>query len=259
MRRILFNIKLWPLSQQRILIIYFYLFRQCIFLQKIYAPVFGTNGPLWSLTNEFWYYILFPFIMIVMGRVNASFKRRLIIGLLLLFIVYFIAQSLLVGFVIWLLGVIVHVAYYKQQSTYSLWFVVVSFGLFMVSLVDSKMSIIHTTLNIPSDLFVGILFSLFLISINNKSVSSRYRKYIAGFSKWLSEISYTLYLFHFPIVMLIYAIFYSKRQLTLNSYGVIQYFLWMITIFSVSYALWWVFERNTSKVRQFFKARIIKN
>jgi len=27
------------------------------FLQTIEVPVFGSNGPLWSLANEFWYYV----------------------------------------------------------------------------------------------------------------------------------------------------------------------------------------------------------
>lgn len=29
-----------------------------LFLQTIAVPVFGSNGPLWSLANEFWYYLL---------------------------------------------------------------------------------------------------------------------------------------------------------------------------------------------------------
>jgi hypothetical protein len=28
------------------------------FLQTICVPIFGTNGPMWSLANEFWYYII---------------------------------------------------------------------------------------------------------------------------------------------------------------------------------------------------------
>lgn len=31
-----------------------------MFLQTRFTPVFGSNGPLWSLFNEFWYYVLFP-------------------------------------------------------------------------------------------------------------------------------------------------------------------------------------------------------
>lgn len=32
------------------------------FLQTVEVPVFGSNGPLWSLANEFWYYVLFPLL-----------------------------------------------------------------------------------------------------------------------------------------------------------------------------------------------------
>jgi len=31
-----------------------------LFLQTILCETFGSNGPLWSLANEFWYYALFP-------------------------------------------------------------------------------------------------------------------------------------------------------------------------------------------------------
>ena len=30
------------------------------FLQTIVGPTFGSNGPLWSLAYEWWYYVLFP-------------------------------------------------------------------------------------------------------------------------------------------------------------------------------------------------------
>lgn len=33
-----------------------------LFLQNIEVPILGTNGPLWSLANEFWYYMFFPLL-----------------------------------------------------------------------------------------------------------------------------------------------------------------------------------------------------
>ena len=30
------------------------------FLQEVAVPTFGSNGSLWSLTNEWWYYVMFP-------------------------------------------------------------------------------------------------------------------------------------------------------------------------------------------------------
>ena len=33
------------------------------FLQTIVGPTFGSNGPLWSLAYEWWYYVLFPLVL----------------------------------------------------------------------------------------------------------------------------------------------------------------------------------------------------
>ena len=34
------------------------------FLQTVTTSVYGSNGPLWSLANEFWYYVLFPLFIL---------------------------------------------------------------------------------------------------------------------------------------------------------------------------------------------------
>lgn len=35
-----------------------------LFLQGISTVTFGSNGPLWSLSYEFWYYVLFPLLVL---------------------------------------------------------------------------------------------------------------------------------------------------------------------------------------------------
>jgi peptidoglycan/LPS O-acetylase OafA/YrhL len=40
-----------------------------LFLQTIVAPTFGSNSPLWSLANEFWYYAFCPLVaLLARGR-----------------------------------------------------------------------------------------------------------------------------------------------------------------------------------------------
>jgi peptidoglycan/LPS O-acetylase OafA/YrhL len=46
-----------------------------VFLQTRFVPVFGSNGPLWSLFNEFWYYALFPCIVLFLIRAATSRLR----------------------------------------------------------------------------------------------------------------------------------------------------------------------------------------
>ncbi|MCE9589468.1 MAG: acyltransferase [Planctomycetes bacterium] len=38
------------------------------FLMKIYVPAFGTDGPLWSLMYEWWFYMIFPLFWLLSRR-----------------------------------------------------------------------------------------------------------------------------------------------------------------------------------------------
>jgi len=40
-------------------------FGSLLFLQTILTEPFAHNGPLWSLANEFWYYMLFPLLTFI--------------------------------------------------------------------------------------------------------------------------------------------------------------------------------------------------
>lgn len=75
------------------------------FLQTILCETFGSNGPLWSLSNEFWYYVLFP---LALGAGIAWASRRFFIATaftcLALFITVFLGRGIMVGFLIWLAG-----------------------------------------------------------------------------------------------------------------------------------------------------------
>ena len=42
------------------------------FLQGIYTKPYGSDGPLWSLSYEFWFYILFPLIALLAKRAPAG-------------------------------------------------------------------------------------------------------------------------------------------------------------------------------------------
>lgn len=47
------------------------------FLQGIYVPTFGSNGPQWSLANEFWYYRVFPLLACALWPRLPVARRRL--------------------------------------------------------------------------------------------------------------------------------------------------------------------------------------
>ena len=82
-------------------------FGNIFFLQGIHVPTFGANGALWSLTYEFWYYLLFPLVMLV--AFAKSPLARALAGLAALGIVVFVGSTISLYFLIWLLGVAVYV------------------------------------------------------------------------------------------------------------------------------------------------------
>jgi len=45
------------------------------FLMTVVVPVFGSNGPLWSLANEFWYYLLFPIGLLALSGASRTVSR----------------------------------------------------------------------------------------------------------------------------------------------------------------------------------------
>jgi peptidoglycan/LPS O-acetylase OafA/YrhL len=70
------------------------------FLQTIYVPIFGTNGPMWSLANEFWYYVIFPLGAGIFLVHNSLCRRLVAIGVLAFFI-FVLPWWLLYGGAIW--------------------------------------------------------------------------------------------------------------------------------------------------------------
>ena len=78
-------------------------FGNLFFLQTILCPVFGSDGALWSLANEFWYYILFPLACIALWR-RAARSHRIACAVLFVAVACFVRNGILSEFPIWLAG-----------------------------------------------------------------------------------------------------------------------------------------------------------
>lgn len=73
-----------------------------VFLQDILVARYGSNGPLWSLAYEFWYYVTLPIVVL------PFFDRRrfvVILSLLLIVIIFkFIPIEIIKYSIIWIIG-----------------------------------------------------------------------------------------------------------------------------------------------------------
>ncbi|MDB6134127.1 MAG: acyltransferase family protein [Verrucomicrobiales bacterium] len=215
------------------------------FLHTIAVPVFGSNSPLWSLAYEFWYYVLFPLLMCALGWAGGFSKFRrtgqfVVLAVLLLLL----PPSLLTGGLIWLLGVAMFLCPRLQGKKAVMLGVAGLLG-FVAALLAAKANILR---GFTGELAVGLAFA-FLAAVL-RGIPFPFGPRVEQASKFLSEISYSLYVVHFPIMMCGAVIIYRGRQFQPDSLGCGIFVIWLIGVFLVGAGFWWVFEKRTQKIRR---------
>lgn len=216
-----------------------------LFLQGKLSNMYGTNTPLWSLSIEFWYYMIFPLLMCSLLVTKNIWQRIFHLFLALLLIIWLPKVWMLWG-IIWLAGYAVFLAQSQPNLTRfatSWWFVSVSSILFISALLASALA------NIPAllaDFLVGISFALTMLWI---PLFPLRQPQLAQIGNFLGEISYTQYLFHFPFLGFVFTVFFKNQRFapSWSSWGIF-FLLLGLTIF-LSWGLYWLAEKRTPWVR----------
>jgi peptidoglycan/LPS O-acetylase OafA/YrhL len=172
------------------------------FLQSVVSPVFGSNGPLWSLSYEFWYYILFPALMLAAATWAGVRNRLLYLGLALV-LFWFVGMQISLYFLIWLMGVLLgrlpRMRWPTSPRTMALVSIVAGLPLVVVL---AWVRVHPQASERITDFTIALCFSLWiyvLLQISREDVSEAYAKS----AKTLAGFSYTLYLTHFPALLLL--------------------------------------------------------
>jgi len=170
-----------------------------LFLQDVFVKPFGSNAALWSLSYEFWYYILFPLLIYV-----AFFANRLVrlcsVGATAL-ILLAVGKDISLYFVIWLCGAALNLfprhPMRLRRST-----ILACAGVFVLSLVGSRLAVLASS-TFVNDLILGLAAATLtyaLASDRRKTVGSWIYTPLAG---GIAGFSYSLYLVHLPFLVLI--------------------------------------------------------
>jgi peptidoglycan/LPS O-acetylase OafA/YrhL len=176
------------------------------FLQSFVSPSFGSNGPLWSLSYEFWYYILFP-AFILARAVCVGIRERVIYAGLAVFLLWFVGPQVSLYFLIWLMGALVgrlRGVTGPISSRAQAVFLEVTGLIFFGALAWNRTH--RFSSGVLTDYLVGFCFALWLYAMilgTRDDVSSVY----ARVANKLSGFSYTLYLTHFPALLLLRGLF----------------------------------------------------
>lgn len=224
-----------------------------LFLQTIFVPTFGTNGPLWSLANEYWYYVLFPLIWITIAG-SRPWWRRGILSALAIAGLALIGHGIRLGFVVWLMGValrllppIPRLAAGGRPIVVSIVAIVGACGYLLASRVST---------NIPgNDLWLGGLFALMLYLVLHDGV--RVKRGPIGLAAFqLANCSFTLYAVHFPVLALIAAIALGVQRVQPTPANLALATVLAVIVVAFAWLLARVTERHTLLVRNFVRSWI---
>lgn len=225
-------------------------------LQNIFVPEFGGNFPLWSLSNETWYYVLFP--LLVMLTHTRSVLQRFVIVLAIAAIVHFLSSAMLLYFLIWLLGAAFSRVRIECGS-------ILRWALFVGALATAVTIRVKGKSDISVDSFLqyalfSLVFVLFLSSMQFERVRTRAIERINQIGRFFSEFSFTLYVLHVPLMAAFLELatpVLGNAQLDPNR--VTHLFVYLLLYFGIvlgAYLFYLPFEAKTYRVREWLKTRL---
>jgi peptidoglycan/LPS O-acetylase OafA/YrhL len=211
------------------------------FLETLWVPIVGTNSPLWSLPLEFWYYVIFPcFVVGFFGRKRPSVRLlALAVATLAAFV---IAPKALPLFGVWLLGAGCAVLPARKLS----WTVpVMTWILALCALAYGKSD--HGGLR--SDYLIGVT-AAGVVYFASMSRFPGLPSYYTVASQYLSRISYTMYLAHFPAVVLLTAWWLDGQQMqpTIGNAPIGVAAVAIVTAYCC--LVWCLGEKHTDRLRR---------
>jgi peptidoglycan/LPS O-acetylase OafA/YrhL len=223
-----------------------------LFLQTIVCPTFGSNGPLWSLANEFWYYVLFPCLFFAVIFFKQASRRGIFFILVALFVAAFLGPEKLAGFLVWLAGCAVVIISTRSPTVPLLRLIPYAsfaFILFSVCMFAARTGSLGV---LGNDVAIGISFSFFLFLILQIDVGRRH----AAVSHSFADFSYSLYVLHFPFLLFLRAWIPPSEGWQPNPLNIVLAvmvgsavlcFAWMVSLFT---------EKKTRFVQEWFRNRV---
>jgi peptidoglycan/LPS O-acetylase OafA/YrhL len=223
------------------------------FLQSIYFPEFGSNGPLWSLANEFWYYVLFPlglFAWIAWKR--GSLKTSGLCTVSFVAVALFVGSPITISFSIWLMGTVLVFAYSKRrlQRASSATLYIIAAGLVLCALLVFERTG-HLT-DLRGDLMMGVVFTTFLFGVLQLDFGLRNASY-ERLAQGLAGFSYSLYVLHFPLLLFLRARFAPAGKWEPDFVHISYWSVLAAIVLACSWFISTFTERRTKAVRNWMR------
>ena len=205
-----------------------------LMVQGIYTHVWGTNGPLWSLMYEWWFYMLYPCIFYL-------YKKNRYLSYSVVWLLFIIASNGLFDnklasavfnyLLCWSLGALLADVLLERISLH--WFIVPLVICLIELCIKGDSPVIIDTLT--GFVFTALLFAL----LKFKVLFSLHR--VFDWFNLLGDYSYTLYVIHLPILVMINGIVLNltENKMPQNFYIM---FISIAFVLGIAYAIHFFIE-----------------
>jgi len=216
------------------------------FLQTVAAPTYGSNGPLWSLANEFWYYVIFPLGFIALtGRTAEIWRIGCAAAALALCLL--LPRAMVWLGLVWLFGALVAVWHRRAGDGRRALHPWIAAGLALLFIATLAAVRLAATPGVASDLVTGAAAALLvaaLVHTDDRRMPGQ------PLVRALSDMSYTLYLFHFPLFAFLAVAVLGEQKLAFAPAGIAVFAGFVAAALVYSFAGYLAFERNTTWIRR---------
>jgi peptidoglycan/LPS O-acetylase OafA/YrhL len=209
-----------------------------LMLQNVLGPPFGTAQPLWSLNWEWWSYMVAPFLLGLLLRVNV--RWMVLISAVLAGV---LAVTGFAYFVFWHLGILLALTRFRHKAA-------LIFGGFVCLAIP-----IATRSNlIAPDFGTQLAFILgFVLLLSQLRYTELPRWWHKIPNKALASFSYSLYLLHTTFLVFLMAclqtFFAYPRQVQPSGLNYGKYVVLVAVVYAMAYCFALLTEANTDKLR----------
>jgi peptidoglycan/LPS O-acetylase OafA/YrhL len=229
--------------------------------QTIVTPPFGSNGPLWTISLEFWFYVLGG---LVAASITFDDRGRRLAALALTAV---LATALGPGFFLnymglWLIGAAV--GFISAPALERPILSIVSLLAGLVAMRFAKGLFEHTGALGLRNYVIAILFAWVLLSL--RSCSLGMLQSARAFNAFAASFSYSLYLIHFPLMLFLLGALAATGMFDkiaegyppTDSRGLLAYAIVALLVGVCAFLFSACTERQTLRMRQILKIKLVR-
>lgn len=206
-----------------------------------WVGTFQNNAPLWSLSYELWFYLLYPLVMVAYAR--SVRVTHIGVGLLcgLSYALYIVHPNhflvMTAYFASWWLGAMIAEAYGEGRRSIRA-VALPAAGLAFTCIIAALPILHHRGANADypilqlNHLFSALLFAILIFGPIGAAMSRALQLVPVGLAATAASVSYGLYVFHWPLLL--------EWQLSMTPAGLVIASLVLL-------AAAWLFDRELSK------------